>query len=417
MITPKRILKKPEFVGLMAMSFAIIAFSIDAMLPALPAIAEALTPDDPNRAQLILTSFVLGMGFGTFFTGPLSDAFGRRRVFLAGIVLYIVASIWTMLAGSLEMMLAARVLQGIGAAGPRVVALALIRDQYSGRQMAQLMSFVMMVFTLVPAFAPSFGALIVSVFGWRGMFGAFVVFALINGTWFALRQPETLAPESHRAFRPKILWAGAVEVLSNKTMRITILVQTLILGSLFAMLSTVQQVFDITYDKGQSFPLWFGVIALVSGTAGLVNAALVVRVGMRTLIRIMLSVVIVVSGSFAAMLATNALPDWTNFIFFLFWMVTIFYMAGMTLGNLNAIALEPMGHIAGMAASVSSALSTVLAVTIAAPIGLTFNGTPLPLVFGVFCCVVAAMGLMHLIRHDPQDTAKQNTANQNTAKN
>lgn len=406
MITPKRALKKPEFVGQMAMSFAIIAFSIDAMLPALPEIAAALTPDDHNRAQLILTSFVLGMGFGTFFTGPLSDAFGRRRIFLAGIVLYIIASIWTMLAGSLEMMLAARVLQGIGAAGPRVVALALIRDQYSGRQMAQLMSFVMMVFTLVPAFAPSFGALIVAGFGWRGMFGAFVIFALINGTWFALRQPETLAPQSYRAFRPKVLWAGAVEVLSSNIMRITIMVQTLILGCLFAMLSTVQQVFDTTYNQGTNFPIWFGAIALISGTAGLVNAALVVRVGMRMLIRIMLAVVIVVSGVFALAMATNALPESASFVFFLFWMITIFYMAGMTLGNLNAIALEPMGHIAGMAASVSSALSTVLAVMIAAPIGLTFDGTPLPLVFGVFCCVVVALGLMQFLRHEPQEMPK-----------
>lgn len=400
MIFPRNPLKKPEFVALMAMSFATIAFSIDAMLPALPEIGAALTPDDLNRAQLILTSFVLGMGFGTFFTGPLSDAFGRRPIFLAGVALYIFASILTMVADSMEMMLAARVLQGIGAAGPRVVALALIRDQYSGRQMAQLMSLVMMIFTLVPAFAPSLGAVIISIFGWRGMFGAFVVFAVINGTWFFTRQPETLAPEMHRPFRAKVLWAGAVEVLSNKTMRITILVQTLILGCLFGMLSTVQQIFDVTYNQGANFPLWFGAIALLSGTAGLVNAALVVRVGMRKLIRITLTCVFTVSALFLGQLFLTNLPEWAGLAFFLIWMTTIFYMAGMTLGNLNAIALEPMGHIAGMAASVSSAVSTVLAVTIAAPIGLAFDGTPFPLVLGVLCCTALAFALMHIIRHE-----------------
>lgn len=400
MIFPRNPLKKPEFVALMAMSFATIAFSIDAMLPALPEIGAALTPDDLNRAQLILTSFVLGMGFGTFFTGPLSDAFGRRPIFLAGVALYIFASILTMVADSMEMMLAARVLQGIGAAGPRVVALALIRDQYSGRQMAQLMSLVMMIFTLVPAFAPSLGAVIISIFGWRGMFGAFVIFAVINGTWFFTRQPETLAPEMHRPFRAKVLWAGAVEVLSNKTMRITILVQTLILGCLFGMLSTVQQIFDVTYHQGANFPLWFGAIALLSGTAGLVNAALVVRVGMRKLIRITLTCVFTVSALFLGQLFLTNLPEWAGLAFFLIWMTTIFYMAGMTLGNLNAIALEPMGHIAGMAASVSSAVSTVLAVTIAAPIGLAFDGTPFPLVLGVLCCTALAFALMHIIRHE-----------------
>lgn len=393
-------LKKNEFIGLMAMSFAIIAFSIDAMLPALPEIGAALTPDDLNRAQLILTSFVLGMGFGTFFTGPLSDAFGRRPIFLAGVALYIFASILTMVADTMEMMLAARVLQGIGAAGPRVVALALIRDQYSGRQMAQLVSLVMMIFTLVPAFAPSFGAVIISIFGWRGIFGAFVVFAVILGVWFTTRQPETLAPEMKRPFRRKILWAGVVEVLSNKIMRVTILVQTLILASLFAMLSTVQQIFDQTFNQGANFPLWFGGIALISGTAGLVNAALVVRVGMRKLIRIMLFIVISVSALFLGQLLIGSVPVWAGLVFFLIWMTTIFYMAGMTLGNLNAIALEPMGHIAGMAASVSSAFSTVLAVAIAAPIGLTFNGTPFPLVIGVLCCTVLAFALMHIIRHE-----------------
>lgn len=404
MKTPQTPLKKTEFVALMAMSFATIAFSIDSMLPALPEIGQALTPEALNRAQLVLTSFVLGMGLGTFITGPLSDAFGRRRVLLAGIVIYMFACVLAMLAGSLEMLLAARLLQGVGAAGPRVVALAVIRDQYAGRQMAQLMSFVFMVFTLVPAIAPSMGAVIIIFVGWRGLFGAFVVFALINGAWFALRQPETLPPEARRDFRAAVLWAGLKEVMSNRTVRITIMVQTLILGMLFGMLSSTQQVFDITFDQGANFPLWFGGIALVSGLASVVNAALVVRLGMRLLIRVTLVTQIILSGTFMILMLTQALPDLGNFVVFLIWMTSIFFMAGMTLGNLNAITLEPMGHLAGMAASVASSISTVLAVAIAAPIGLAFNGTPLPLSIGVFCCAVLALGLMHLIRREPDIT-------------
>lgn len=401
MKSPQLPLKKPEFVALMAMSIATIAFSIDAMLPSLPEIGAALTPNDMNRAQLVLTSFVLGMGLGTFVTGPLSDTFGRRKVLLSGFAIYMVASVWAMMAGSLEMLLAARMVQGIGAAGPRVVALVVIRDQYAGRQMAQLMSFVMMVFTLVPAIAPSFGAVIIALVGWRGMFGAFVLFALINSAWFALRQPETLLPEARRSFRASVLWAGVKEVLSNRVVRVTIMAQTLILGSLFAMLSSVQQVFDITFDQGDNFPLWFGLVALMSGSASFLNAALVMRLGMRLLIRVTLAVQIVLSGIVICLLVFDIMPVAAYFTVFLMWMTAVFFMAGMTLGNLNAIALEPMGHIAGMAASVASSISTVLAVVIAAPIGLGFDGTPLPLVAGVFCCVVVAFGLMQLIRHEP----------------
>ena len=178
-----------EFSALMAMMFATIAFSIDAMLPGLPAIAAELTPDSPNNVQMIVTSFVIGMGLATFFVGPLSDALGRRVVLLTGSALYIAAAIAAWRAETLEFLLAARVVQGIGAAGPRVVAMAIVRDLYAGRQMARILSFVMMTFTIVPAVSPLIGAWIIQFAGWRAIFLAFVIFALVSGTWLALRQP------------------------------------------------------------------------------------------------------------------------------------------------------------------------------------------------------------------------------------
>ncbi|AXX97895.1 multidrug effflux MFS transporter [Profundibacter amoris] len=401
MNTPQSPLGKREFIALMGMTSASIAFSIDAMLPSLPEIGQALTPEAINRAQLVLTSFVLGMGIGTFFTGPLSDAFGRRRVLLGGFFLYMIGALLGMLAGSLELLLAARLIQGLGAAGPRVVAMAVIRDRFSGRQMAQVMSFVMMVFTLVPAFAPSMGAGIIYLVGWRGLFGAFVLFAIINSLWFGLRQPETLLPENRREFRPAKLWEGVKEVLANRTVRTTIMVQTMIFGSLFGMLSTTQQVFDITFGQGANFPLWFGGIALVAGTASVVNATFVVRLGMRRIIRVTLMVQIMLSGGFAILVWSGLMPATLYFPAFLLWMTSVFFMAGMTIGNLNAIAMEPMGHMAGMAASVTSALFTVSAVLIAAPIGLAFDGTPLPLAIGVFSCAAVALALMQMIRREP----------------
>ncbi|MDE3028083.1 MAG: MFS transporter, partial [Paracoccaceae bacterium] len=183
-----------EFIALLAMLFAIVSFSIDGMLPALPQIARELTPDDINRAQLIVTSFVLGMGVGTLFAGPISDTIGRRPAIFCGVGIYIVGSILASITQSLDLLLAARLLQGLGAAGPRIVTLAMVRDLYAGRNMARIVSFAMMIFTLVPAVAPSIGALIIAGFGWRGIFGAVIAFALIASSWLTLRQPETLLP-------------------------------------------------------------------------------------------------------------------------------------------------------------------------------------------------------------------------------
>ena len=208
-------IKRPsqnEFVAMMAMLFATIALSIDAMLPALPAIAAELTPGDVNRAQLVVSSFFLGMGAGTLIAGPVSDAFGRKSVILACAAIYLVGAALCVAAPSLEMLLFARVLQGIGAAGPRAVGTAMIRDLYKGRDMARIVSFVMMIFTLVPAVAPLMGQGILLIGSWRLIFAAFMVFALIVNGWVALRLPETLAIAARRPLRIALLWQAAREL-------------------------------------------------------------------------------------------------------------------------------------------------------------------------------------------------------------
>ncbi|MGB8621849.1 MAG: MFS transporter [Paracoccaceae bacterium] len=379
-----------EFIAMSAMMFATIAFSIDSMLPALPEIGQELTPDDLNAAQLIITSFVLGMGAGTLITGPLSDAFGRRPIILAGAALYITGATLAWAAGSLELVLAARVLQGLGASGPRVVALAVVRDLYAGRGMAKIISFVMMVFTLLPAMAPTMGAGIIALFGWRGIFAAFVVFSVISVGWFMLRQPETLPPERRRPLRLNLLLEAGREVLSSRTVVIAILVQTLIMSTLFMMISSIQQVFDIYFGKGGSFPFWFGGIALLAGAASFVNARLVMRLGMRFLIRNTVSFQVVASGVMLVCYGFDLLPEAARFPVHLLWTISVFAMLGLTIGNLNALAMEPLGHIAGVAASIIGAVATVLSVVIAAPVGLAFDGTPLPLAAGIFTAITAA---------------------------
>ncbi len=384
-----------EFVALIAMLFATIAFSTDAMLPALPQIPADLAPLTPERVPLILTSFVFGLGLGTFFTGPLSDAYGRKNIVYAGSALYIVATVVAWASQSLEVMLAARVVQGLGAAGPRVVSLAIIRDLFSGHQMARIMSFAMMIFVLIPAFAPAMGAVIVSFSDWRGIFVSFVVFSVISMIWMAIRLPETLPVANRRPLRIGLLWKAVKEIFSNPMVRLSITVQTLAMAILFATLMLVQPIFDQVYDRADSFPLWFGVIALISGASSLMNALLVVRLGMQRIVTLTLGAQIVLSGTMLVF-GLGDLPEPFGFGFFMIWEISLFFQAGLVLGNLNALAMEPMGHIAGMAASVIGAVSTVLAAVIASPIGLSFEGQIDLLITSVL--VLAAMGYLLMLR-------------------
>ncbi|MBN9889019.1 MFS transporter [Salipiger abyssi] len=382
-----------EFIALLAMLFATIAFSIDAMLPALPEIGQELTPDDINRAQLVITSFVLGMGLGTLFTGPLSDTFGRKPVILGGAALYIAMSLVAAQEDTLELLLLSRLLQGLGAAGPRVVALAIVRDLHAGRDMARIMSFVMMVFTLFPALAPSIGAVIIEMSSWRGIFIAFVIFASFSSLWLMIRLPETLPREHRRPFRFAAIWAAIRELLGHPIVRISIAVQSLVMAMLFSMISNVQQIYDISFGRGESFPIWFGAIAVLAASGSVLNATLVMRLGMRFLITAMLTVQVVTSGA-ALLLFAGGVSGEIGFAVFLLWQFTLFFQMGLIVGNVNALAMEPVGHIAGLAASIIGSVSTVLAVLIAVPNALMFDGTPIPLASGIFVEAVLALLLM-----------------------
>ncbi len=384
----------PEFVAMMAVLFATLAFSIDAMLPAFPEIAAELSPEAVNRAQLIILSFMLGVGAGTVLAGPLSDAFGRKAIITWGLALFILGAILAYFAQTLELILAARVLQGLGAAGPRIVPMAMIRDLYEGRRMAQITSFVMMIFMLVPAIAPAMGAVIIHFAGWRYIFVAFVIFALIGAAWLNLRQPETLPPENRRPLNFAKLRLAIAEIIGNRAVMLYTAVLTLGFTQLVALLSSTQQIYTDTYGRGVEFPAWFALTALLAGTSAVLNARLVMTVGMRKLaMRTYL-----LQGAFTACFLLShtlgLIPSALAFPLWFIWSTSVFFMAGLTFGNLNALALQPMGHIAGTASSVFSAISSILAVLLAIPIGQAFNGTPVPLLIGTLVCSALAYALM-----------------------
>lgn len=390
---PTRPLSQPEFIAMIGTLFATIAFSIDSMLPALPAIAAELSPESPNLAQLMITSFVLGMGIGTFVVGPLSDAYGRRVVIFCGTLLYLSGAVLAYFAQTLETVLLARVLAGLGVAAPRIVAIAIVRDLYSGRAMAQVMSFAMTIFTVFPAIAPLIGSAIIAGFGWRAIFVSFIIFSVVSVGWLALRQPETLDPENRRKMSWPMIMAGLREIMSLRQMRLSILAQTLIMGLLFGAISSIQPIFDVTYGAAERFPWFFFAIAMVSMPAAPINGILVTRFGMRLLVRRSLTICAIAALIFVALSVTDALGSAEIWGFYVFGVI-LFATFAFTIGNLNSLALEPLGHVAGLASSVMAGLATVGGAALGAGIGQLFDGTPVPAVISVALLAILAALIM-----------------------
>lgn len=385
-------LRQGEFAALMALLFATVAVSIDAMLPALPQIAASLSPDAPNRAQLVITAFVFGMGLGTLFVGPLADAFGRKPVMIWGAGLYIIGALACFFANSLEMLLLARVLQGLGAAAPRVVGTAMIRDQYQGRDMARILSLVMMIFTIVPAIAPLMGQAVIHFAGYHAIFLVYIVFSVVTMAWLILRQPETL-PQV-RPLSVTSLLQAARELARSKMVIAVTLTQSLLLAALFSTLSSQQSIFDLQFNRAASFPMWFGVIALASALGSLINAKVVMRLGMTRVVTVAIAGMLILS----ILVALANLAGLFAFPLHMLWSIAMFALMGLSIGNLNAMAMEKMGHIAGMASSMITAISTVISVILAIPVGLAFNGTALPLYLGVAGFMTLAAATLRIAR-------------------
>jgi DHA1 family bicyclomycin/chloramphenicol resistance-like MFS transporter len=369
-----------ESVALMALMMSLTAMSIDAILPALPEIGQDLSVQRPNDNQLIVSLLIFGMAVGQMVYGPLSDSLGRKSTIYIGFGIYIAGCLLSLTAPLFSIMLAGRIFQGLGAAGPRIVTMAIVRDQYEGRAMARVMSFVMTVFILVPVIAPSFGQAILLVASWHAIFIAFIALALIAVTWFAIRQPETLAPARRIRFSPRRIIKGVREVCSIRVSFGYSIAAGFVFGSFIGYLNSAQQIFQGLYGLGVQFPLFFGLTAFSIGSALLLNARLVMKFGMRLLTRRALTGISILSSFyFAIAWISNGSPPFWSLIVYL--MVT-FFGFGILFGNLNAIAMEPLGHIAGVGAAVVGSLSTLISVPISILIGQCYNETVIPLIGG-----------------------------------
>ena len=374
---PRPALRLPEFVALMALMVAQLALSVDAMLPALPDIASDLGVTDLARTQMIISFLILGMAIGQLFYGPLSDAIGRKPAILSGLACFVVGAVISMQAESLTVMLIGRLIQGFGVSAPRIVSVALIRDQYIGRAMAQVMSFIMMVFILVPMLAPAVGQLILHFAGWRAIFGIFIALAIIVGVWFGVRQPETLTRERRHPFSWTRLWASSVVVLTTGTAMWFTAATGFIIGAFLTYLSTSQAIFQEVYGVGDRFPLYFALLASAIGLASFTNSRLVIRFGTRRITYIAVSTFITAFALLTVLaLMQGGIPPFGQFMAL---GAVGFFGVGLLFGNLNAMAMQPLGQVAGLGAAMVGSIGNFMAVPLSLIVGRFYNVTPVPL--------------------------------------
>lgn len=390
---PQKSLAIAEFVALMAMMTSIIALTTDMILPALGIIGQDLKVENLNDTQLMISSIFLGLAAGQILAGPISDSFGRKPVIYFGYLVFILGCLLSIYATNLNTMLVGRVMQGFGAAFPRIVSLALVRDCYGGREMARIMSIVMAVFIIVPAIAPALGQGILLFSDWHAMFIVLMAMAIISVVWFATRQAETLAEDARRKFSVTNVWSGIKEAASIRTA----LGYTIAAGFVFApfvgYLSSAQHIFQIGYNTGNLFAIYFGSAALAIGLASTLNAKLVMRFGMRwlTIRAIIVSAAISAIFLVPSIMMNGVPPLWA----FMVWLMVNFFCMGILFGNLNALAMEPLGHMAGLGAAFVGSLSTFIALPIAWAIGYLFDGGVLPLVSGFAICGFFSLAIVH----------------------
>lgn len=383
-----------EFVAMVAFLMALNAMAIDVILPALQQMGASLGVADENARQLPITAYVAVFGLAQLLYGTLSDHFGRRPVLLFGLVIYVIGCLGAATAGTFPMLLVMRGIQGLGAGATRVIAISVIRDTYGGRRMASVMSLAMMVFMAVPIIAPNIGQGILMVAGWRAILIAIAGFGVIMTAWCFLRLPETLHPEDRRSLRAGIILEALRTVLGNRVAAGYAIGTGLVFGCLFAFLNSAQQIYQGVYGLGALFPVAFSAAAFFIAVASFTNSRLVERLGMRRLSHSALAIFVTVS----AVLCLLAVLDdgYVPFPIFFLGTLVCFCMFAFMGTNFNALAMDPLGHVAGTASSVLSSVQTILGGALGAVIGYLYNGTIVPLMLGYLVLSLAGFAAIAL---------------------
>jgi len=382
-----RVLSRPEFIALMAALMALNALAIDVMLPALPYMGEALGIASENERQFVISAYMLGFGIAQLGFGPLSDRFGRRAPLLIGMLVYIVAVIAAALSPNFALLLVFRFIQGMGAAGTRVIVTSIVRDMYSGRAMAEVMSLTFMVFMAIPIIAPGVGQVLLLAGPWQTIFFFMGGLATIFTIWGFLRLPETLAPENRRPLTLGAVIDGFRIVLTNRVAFSYGLAGTFTFGALFGFISSSQQIYVDIYGLGVYFPIAFAGIAALMSVSSFTNSRIVRTMGMRRLSHGSLLAFTGVSAIWLVLALVGFIPFWL----FLPLLAIIMFAFGWTASNMNSLSMEPLGAVAGTASAVFGFIQTVGGAVIGSFIGQQFNGTVVPVAAGYFVMGVLAL--------------------------
>jgi len=374
---------------------SVAALAIDALLPALDVIGIDIGITQVADNQLLVTMIFLGLGLGPLLFGPLSDSMGRKPIVYMGFALFVAASFICVFATSLEMMILGRIIQGIGLSAPRTIAIAIIRDRYNGDHMARVMSFVTVVFLLVPIVAPAMGKLVLDYYNWQGIFYVQVIISALVAIWFWRRQPETLAGKYRIIFSNRTILKGFKEVLLQKRTMGYTLVSGFVVGSFLVYISSSQQIFHNQYGLKEEFPYIFAGLAIAIGSAIFLNGILVLRFGMEKLVNLSLIGFFGVSLLYVILFYGSQNPSVE--VLFLFFGLQ-FFAIGFLFGNLRALAMEPVGHIAGVAAAITGFISTMMAVPISTFIGGYISDTALPLFIGFLICGLLSILVLVYLR-------------------
>lgn len=400
----KRELPFNEFVFMMALMMSIVALSIDAILPALHVIAVDMNITEVKDAQHYIVAIFIGLALGQLLFGPLSDAIGRRLAIVGGYSIFIVGSIMAINASSHETMLLSRFFQGFGLAAPKVISIAIVRDLHKGRTMARVMSFIMMIFILVPMIAPLLGQLMLTVVNWKAIFVVTLFVGLTSLAWYLVRQQETLKAENRIQLSATSMLDALSFVLKNRQSIGYTVAAGIISGPFVFYLSSASHLLSDSYGLGEWFPLYFSALTISFAISSYINGKQVMKLGMRYLSRIAL---IVISLSAALFLTVsiyyNGHPS--LMILTVYLLVTFFCLA-LIFGNLNSLAMEPLGKSAGLGSAIVGSLSTIIAALIAVFIGMFFNGSVFPLVIGFGTAGISSLALTWWTDKDNQATLK-----------
>ncbi|MDI4663788.1 multidrug effflux MFS transporter [Xanthobacter autotrophicus] len=395
-----------EFVALVALLMGMTAFSIDNLLPAFGAIRADFALANANDVQVMVYAYLLGIGAAQFLYGPVSDVLGRRPILFAGLAIYAAGTLLALFTRDFTVLIAARFIQGVGAAAGRVLAIAIVRDRFEGREMARIMSLAMMVFLTVPILAPALGSLILAFGSWHLIFIAMLALALVLLAWFSLRMPETLHPEYRIPFSFRAIRKAVVLTLTTRRSAGYAVAMGLMMGSLMAYVGSASQVFQTDiYQLGNLFPVAFAAVAGIMAVASFTNASLVRRVGMRRLSHGGICGFIAVGAMMVA--ASIAFGGKPPLLLFCGLVGAAQFLFALTVPNFNSMAMEPLGAVAGTASSFIGGFTTLMASMLAFFVGHAFDGTVLPLSLGYLVLSAIALAFVlwaekgRLFAHNP----------------